>query len=309
MGGVGQVGYGPLTAVDGPPPVPPPYGLLPAAAAPAAGVRIVPDADANGRERWINGAQVYPYPPDVPDAWDVCSEGSNRPVKGDGSELPLPEFGAFVLYLAETCTAYSVVDQQAYRARALTAFAATESYGLAHEFLTGDILPLNPHLSDGEGAFPNGDTATSPLQGLQLLEGEIAKSGKLGLIHLSPMVATALRAHLAIDDRTGVVRTINGNVIINDSGYIDGATPAASAAHPGGHPDPSATEEWIYATGAVDIRRSEIFMVPDTLEEALDRGIGGTPNSITYRAERFYLIDWDTEVQAAVLVDRCRDTC
>lgn len=322
MGGSGQVGFGPLERIDGPPPLPPLYGLLPAASAPAAGVRIVTDfgdgpvqeaevrrlidegilAASAGQERWINGVQVYSYPPDLAVAWDACAEGSDRPVKGDGAELRLPEFGAFVLWLAETCTAYNVPNQDEFKARAVAAFTAVESAGVAHEFLTGDVLGLNPHLSDGSGTFPNGNAATSPVNGLALLEGEIAKSGKLGLIHMSPVTATLLRNNYVVDNKTGVLRTINGNVVIPDPGYIDGATPA-------GHTAAGPHEEWIYATGPIDIRRSEIFTTPTNVAEALDRGIGGKPNSITYRAERFYLVDWDTYVQAAVRVDRCLETC
>lgn len=310
MGGAGQIGYGPLEQVDGPLPVPPVYGLLQAAAAPAAGVRIVPDADAEGRERWINGVQLYPYPPDVPEAWDACALGSDRHAKGSGAGLVLPEFGAFTLWLAETCTTYQVPDQAAFKARAITAFTASESAGVAREFLSGSILKLNPHLSDGQGSFPNGDGVTSPVNGLALLEGEIAKSGRLGLIHMSPITATLLRNNYVVDNKTGVLRTINGNVVIPDAGYVYGATPAPRPpAFPAGHPDPSNGQEWIYATGAIDVRRSEIFTVPDNVTEAVDRGLGGMPNSVTYRAERFYLVDWDTTVQAAVLIDRCRDNC
>src|ERR1700756_1338597 len=106
MGGTGQVGFGPLERIDGPPPVRPLYGLLRAAEAPAAGVRLVVDLDdgpaeitdadavrqiadlgiANpGRERWLNGAQVYPYPPDTGDVYDPCATGSNVTSKGFGS--------------------------------------------------------------------------------------------------------------------------------------------------------------------------------------------------------------------------------
>ncbi len=72
------------------------------------------------------------------------------------------------------------------------------------------------------------------------------------------------------------------------------------------------TEEWAYATGPVDIRRSEIFTTPDTLAQALDRSLGASnsrPNTITYRAERYFAVDWDSALQAAVRIDRCGSTC
>ncbi|MFL5309677.1 MAG: hypothetical protein ACJ79H_04395 [Myxococcales bacterium] len=321
MGGVGQIGFGPASTVDGPPPIPPVRSLLAAASAPAAGVRIVVDLDSGavvgieeavaagwlepgaGRERWMNGVTVWPYPPYLASLWDSCAVGSDQGEKPDGDEIPLPEFAAFTVVLPETCTSYTIPDQDAFKARAVAALTAVESAAVARELLAGDLLGNQPHLADGEGTFPNGDTITSVVNGLALLEGEIARSGKLGLIHMSPMAATFLRNYYVIDDKTGVLRTINGNVVIPDAGYVDAVAPD------GGHAPAAAGQEWMYATGPIDIRRSEIFTTPDNVAQALDRGAHGKPNSITYRAERYYLIDWDTTLQAAVLVDRCQTEC
>lgn len=301
------VGFGPLARIDGPPPIAPPYGLLQAAAAPAAGVRIVDDVDERGTERWMNGVEVYPYPPDLTDVHDPCAPGSVAASKGFGADLKHPEFGALTLWLAETCTASHVPSQEEYRARVVAAFSAVESAGVAHELLSGARIPANPHLADGNGTFPNADTVTSAINGLALLEGEIAKSGKLGLIHCSPMVATVLAAGRVVDDKkTGVLRTINGIPVIPDFGYV------IAGASPTGHTHASGTKEWMYATGPIDVRRSELFTMPETVAEALDRGLGatnGNANAITYRAERYYLVDWDTEIQAAVLIDRCQAGC
>lgn len=295
-----SVGYGPLARIEGPPPIPPRYGLLQAAAAPASGVRIVPDED----ERWINGAQVYPYPVNAAEIWDACRSGSGSAVKAEGEPRPLPEFGAMTVYLADTCTAFQVTDQEEFRARAAQVMAAVEGAAIEKEFLTGDDMGLNPYLSDGNGTFPNGSAATSARNALALLDAEIAKSGRQGVIHLSPQTAVFLKHYLVRDNE--IWHSPNGNVVVNGFGYVDGATPLGHAA-PG-----SDTEDWAYATGPIDIRRSEIFLMPETLAEALDRGLGATndrPNSFTYRAERYYLVDWDTAVQAAVLVDRCQTEC
>jgi hypothetical protein len=304
-----SIGYGPPERIDGPPPIPPMYGLIPAAEAPlAAGVRIVNDVDDRGIDRWMNGVAVYPYPPDLGDVYDPCAVGSDIAIKSDGDELNQPRFGAMTAYLAETCTTSHVWDQDEYKARAVAALAAVESGIIAHEFLTGTRMPAQPYLSDGNGTFPIGDTITSVDNGLALMEMEIALSRRMGLIHCTPMAATALLGSgFALRDKTGVIRTINGIVVVPDFGYAGRATPVGHAA-PG-----SLSEEWIYATGPVDIRRSEIFVTPDNVVQATDRGSGGAttgkPNSITYRAERYYLVDWDVQVQAAVLVNRCLFTC
>jgi hypothetical protein len=335
----GAIGFGPLERIDGPLPVPPVYGLLPAAAAPAAGVRIVVDTDQGpvdlndlsstdetmdeaiarlkregilpgtaGDYRWLNGVEVFPFPPDTPDVFDPCvSHLGTGGSKNFGTDLAHPQFPAVTIYLAETCTSYKVWNQEAYKARAVTALTAVQSYGFALNFLTGRANPLAPYLADGVGVFPNGDAATNPMNGLALLEQRIGMTGKLGLIHCSPQFASALRERFQIDDRGGVIRTINGNVLIPDGGY-------AAGANPHGHAAATGTQEWIYATGAVDIRLSEIFTLPDNVVQAMDRGTPNSatnnrPNSITYRAERYGLVTWDTELQAAVLVDRCQTGC
>lgn len=302
------LGYWPTLAVDGPPPLPPEYGLLQAAAADASGVRFVNDADDLGRDRWLNGVIVYPYPPDTATAWDACAPGTFFLDKPFGATLAQPSFAAITVVLAETCTSYKVWNQTEFSDRAKTALGAVEGAAVEQEFMSGHVFRDQPYLADGSGTFPNLNAATRPNNAVQLLEQEIAKSGKLGIIHCTPMMATALLGSgFALSDKTGVIRTINGNVVIPGFGYVTGAT------NPTGHPAAGANQEWVYATGAIDIRRSELFITPDDVSEALERGTGGAsngrPNSITYRAERYYVVDWDTEVQAAVLADRCSTTC
>jgi hypothetical protein len=297
-----QVGCGPLTRIDGPLPVRPKYGLLQAAEAPAAGVTLVTDTDAGGVERWVGGVEVYPYPPGPAHTFNTNqpTSGSDSDVKDEGSATDTSQFGSMAVYLGENCTAAKIWNQEQFKQRARLAFEAVEGAAVAREFLTGDDLTLNPHLADGEGTFPNGDTTTSAINGVALLEEEIAASGKMGLIHMPPQVLTFLASQgMGFDRSTGVWRTPNGNVVIPDSGYIAQARPAPS------HAAANGTQNWIYATGPVEIRRSALEVLPDNVAEATDRSI----NKIVYRVERYYLVTWDTEVQAAVRIDRCQSTC
>lgn len=303
-----DIGFGPLWRIDGPLPLAQERGLLNAAFAPAAGVRIVPDQDEKGIERWMNGVEVYPYPPDVPEVYRACGTGTDADQKGFGADYDLPQFEPMTLWVAGTCTTYRVGDHEDFKARLVAAFEARESAAIAKEFMGGLQLNEQPYLADGAGTFPLGDTATNPVNGLALLEEEIALSGSQGIIHVSPMLATALLGRgFALADKTGVIRTINGIVVIADFGYAAGATPI-------GHADPGATEEWAYATGPLDIRRTELFIMPTQTAQAVDRGTGagasnGRPNSVTYRVEKYALVDWDTQVHANVLIDRCRVEC
>lgn len=301
------VGFGPLDRIDGPPPAAPLYGLLQTGNAAAAGVRVVTDTDSRGIERWMNGVAVYPYPPDQGDVHDPCASGSDYAAKGDGAEVPNPEFGAMTLWLAETCTTYKVWSQEEFKARAVASFNAVESAMMAREFQNGTRLPANPYLADGVNmTFPNSDTVTTALNGLAYLEDAIAATGKQGLIHMPPSVAIALSAFLVIEEKGGVLRTINGTVVIPDQGYADGVSPV-------GHASATGTKSWIYATGPIDIRHSPAFVTPENVSQAVDRGSGGATtgkaNSVTYRVERYALVTWDTDLHAAVLVDRCQTTC
>lgn len=348
----------PTWPVEGPPPLPPVHGLLPAAQAPAAGVRIVVDttdgpADLNdiapddagledglyrqgdgtiwqrmadgseyevwtpanaGRERWLSGAAVWAYPADTPQVWNACLDGSGGVDKTFGDNQPeVPSFQPVTLQVPITCTTQAVMRggkpaEDRFKARAVAVMAASESFGIAQTLIGGAGITGQPYLADGEGTFPNGNTATDPTNGLAILENQIALTGRLGLIHCTPMLATALLGSgFVIKDKTGVIRTINGNVVIPDAGYVGAASPIGRSAADG-------TEEWAYATGPVDIRHTEIFTMPDTLVQALDRGeaagaTNGRPNTVTYHAERYTLAVWDTVLQAAVLIDRCRVGC
>jgi hypothetical protein len=312
------VGYGPLWVIDGPQPQKPRYTLVDSC-------RVVDDLDGKGIERWINGAEVYPFPPlkdqatgdAASGAWDACARGSIPLVdKAAGGLLAIPQVGAMVIYLAETCTTSRITGsgmsddqvQARFYQRAVQSYSAIESALLETEFMSGAKMPLNPFLADGNGTFPWGDVATSIVNGFARLEGEIAKSGKAGMIHCSPIAATFAQANRLVipDDRNNVLRTINGTIVVNGAGYAAGATkPGVTVAHPSAHTSASGTEEWIYATGLVEVRRSDIVQVPDLFYQALDR----STNTVTYRAERYYLVDWDGEVQAAVLVDLCSGSC
>lgn len=257
----------------------------------------------------MDGIAVWPYPVDVPTLFDACASGTSAQTKGFGTPITPPEFAAFTIVLPETCTAQQVPDQAEFKARAVRVMAAVESYAVEQALLTGAPFTAGqPYLADANAVILNGGAAVKPNYGIQLLEEQIALTGRLGVIHCSPMLATALMGTgFALSDKSGVIRTINGIIVIPGFGYASGATPVNGTA-------PGTTEEWVYATGPVDIRRSEIFTTPDLLSQALDRGEAagattGRPNTVTYRAERYYVVDWDTALQAAVLIDRCSTDC
>jgi hypothetical protein len=286
-----QVGYGPLYRVLGPPPERPFATLLDAA-------RVIDEVD----EHWLNGVKVYPFPPGPAKPHDPCSTGTLRTKSSDGT-VPLPEFGGFSVYLEEQCSSVGIVGpgltpeqiQERFVGRATAAFAALEPFAVEKEFMSGGALGNNPHLADGNGTFPTGNTAQSVVEAFAILEDLIAATGRRGIIHCTPGILTkAGQQFLVFDERSGEVRTVNGTRVVPGYGYVGNTTPV-------GHSAPaSAKQSWIYATGPVDVRRGEVFVVPERIEAALDRA----QNTITFLVERNYVVDWDTVLQAAVLADR-----
>lgn len=319
-------GTGPTWAIDGPLPLARPYGLLGSAAGHPA-VRIVPDVDKLAIERWGHGVAMEVYPPDQAAAWDACAVASEFVVKAEGGILEVPEFGAFVVYVTETCSPRSVFGSSRpqedwaakFLGRASRVLEAIESAAVEYELLTGAVVPSSPHLTDaGTGysgyqqqGFPNGNTVTSPRNGLAILEDSIAESGRQGVIHVTPGFAVSADAGVwhDWDAKTPVLMTRNGTLVVAGAGYSQARLDNLGQPH--GHTAitfPS-TREWIYASGPIDVRRSAMFTNPEPTPEMIYAAVDRENNVLTYRAERYYLVDWDKAVQAAVFVDRCRETC
>lgn len=277
-----QATLGPPRVLDGPVPIPPRYSLL-------VNAQIIDDLDYH----WMAGGAVYPYP-ELEDsgAHNPCATGTERE-KLEGGAVPLPEFGAFTAYVAETCTARGIGDDEAFKNRAVTALNGLEAAIVEHEFASGDAMPGNPYLANSALTNYQDLGTLKTVEALARLENAIAETGKMGVIHTDPATATAWASACTVEREGAYLRAIaTGTPIVVGYGYV-GVRPDDEAA-------PPATSGWAWATGPVQIRRSGIELLPGTLAAALDR----QNNVVTYRAERHYLVDWDTELQAAVLVDR-----
>ncbi len=280
-----SVTLGPTVSIDGPLPVAPPRSLLN-----APNVTII-----EGNSRFGNGASVWPYPPGLPEAWAACNSGTFR-LKDEGEPWEIPIFAAFSLYLPISCSSITAASA-GFADRARLAFQAKESYGVAHEFARGTAEPLNPHLTDLNATLLNSGTIVTPDVGLSFLEDAIGATGTQGLIHLTPATAASMNGSggYGLDLTAGqLLTTANGTPVAIDGGYI-GAKPEAV-----GGGAVAAGTAWAFATGPVQIYRNpNADLIPDDISEAMDR----EDNFVTYRAERDYLVTWDTTLQAAVLID------
>jgi hypothetical protein len=284
---------GPAVLLDGPLPRPFPYGLFSVAAeAPYVG------GDADGEpDRWVMGANMRPYPIDIGNGIEGCLTGTYAE-KDAGTATPIPTFGAFTVYVPETCSSFGIIGYGDFTRRANAVLAAVESYHAERQLVSGAYKNDNPFLGDVNATGPDGGavdaTGYGPVESLALLEDAIgALTGRGGVIHATPSTVVAWSGNDLLVRDGQILRTVGGTPVVRGSGYID-ATPAGTGAL-------TADQQWAWATGPVAYRRAtQVFMNPPTVAEALDR----SDNTITYRAERDLLIAWDTVLQVAVLVDR-----
>lgn len=280
-----SVGYGPPVRIDGPLPVRRPGCLLDVAT-------LIPTTD----EHWINGVMVYPFPPDTGHVHDACSAGSTR-TKANGTGPESPHFGSFTAYVPIKCTAATVGQDPAwFEARARAVLDALESTIAERVLCFAEGLDASqPHLTDGNLTTPAGTTALSLTDGLAELENAIGETGRGGVIHASPglvMAAGMGGAFAGGSKALGILYTPSGTPVVSGAGYI--------GAFPDGGSAPTAGNEWAFATGPVQYRKTAPFTIPDQVAQALDRGV----NDFEFFAEEGLLVDWDGVLQAGVLIDR-----
>lgn len=268
---------GPRLDLDGPRPVAPRHSLLN-----TPGV-VVADDDLG---RWLNGVNVIGYPASVPLTWNACiPEASDLGVKDEGDAGDQAQFDPFVCYLPVTCSSLSYPY---IREWSETVLEATYSFAVEEALVGKQVAGLgpNPSLGDGNVHVLAGGSAKSPIVALSYLENAIAATGRKGLIHATPATITQLNTDTFLNPEQ--LLTTNGNQVVSGDGYIDATANGLTV---------GAGQDWMFASGPVEVRISPLAITD--LAESLDR----SDNTITFRAERWVLVTWDTSLQAAVKVD------
>lgn len=294
---------GPYFRLDGPQPLPRRYHLL----------TVAQYRDTGVDERWGNGAWIQGYPQDPVFTFDPCSTGSEKQ-KQVGGAINLPVFAAFQAYLAEQCLSATVgPDANAwFTQRAGVAFRVAEAAAAERVLATGDGLPTwvtgpeVPHLTDSNLDQLASGAAQNYLEALALLEQAIGETGRGGVIHCTPATATLWLARLLIaDDGNRVMRTGIGTPVVIGDGYI--------GAYPDNGSQPSAVEDWAFATGPIGyLTNPGILLPPRLIPDEYSQALNRTTNIVEYRAERDYLLFYDSDtsdadyapLQAGVLIDR-----
>lgn len=263
--------------VDAPPPRPPRYSLVGAAEA-------TPSA-----ERWIAGVDVLPFPPGPARTWAECVGSQlDSEVKESNTLLDVPGFDAFTVYLQAECTTVGFTELELLQ-RVRLVYDVYELSAIEAEFWTGEREPQNPHLDDGNATVLGGGGAKTIVEGFALLEDAIAATGKGGMIHCTPGLATAAFDHfLIVEDGRGL-RTHMGTPVVPGYGYPGTGTNSSS---------PGAGNTVAYATGPVVVRRGTVIPF-DQPAQVIDR----EANTLIALVERDALAYWDGELQASALID------
>lgn len=229
----------------------------PLAAAPAGGLLASVRPTDDGDSRWVNGFVWRPETCFSAHGIQVC--GPTAGASHGGTDGGLVYYRPVGYHVETTCfTRYN--DPSDDEARARRQLVAATSYLLARELWTGELTQAdtydtptgdtgitNPYLASASANTITGNY--DPYEALGLLE-EAATQAALGqdvVLHVPRSLMSQFGQILV---QTGpILRTHTGALVISDAGYT-GSSPA-------GVPE-SPTDVWMYATGPLQTRVSDI---------------------------------------------------
>lgn len=187
----------------------------------------------------------------------------------------------YVVEVMDTCSAFGW-EARDFVGRASRWLENAKYAAIENEFWTGALAQAKGYPNDYlNNATTNTDltpgTPPSVARGLQILQDALQQCGfgGQGMIHAQAQTVGNL---LNVRRQGNLMLDLFDNIVIPGSGY-PGTGPGGVA--------PGTGYAYIYATDLVMTRDSDVFVFPDTLAEAFDRGEAGSPNTITFRAEKF----------------------
>lgn len=277
----------------GPPFTPLRYGLLSAAT-------IIDDTDTH----WQLGTELQLDPCGIPltvTGGPCSATGIAKTPTVTGLGVSAAE--AFTVYAWVNCAPVGHGDDlQDLENRTVQLLTNGEGRAAESVFWTGNTANgppggIHPHLaanaalfSDSQGAQTielqsaavpvTSGTPVSLVEGLSALEGALAACyGGEGVIHI-PAAAVAHLSNQGVISRQGAqLRTLMGNVV---AAYSSGNREGPDGS------EPASGQGWLYATGAVFIRRSPI----KGLGQRPSSFVGRADNSTVFVVERTYVVDW-----------------
>lgn len=266
--------------VAAPPFTPSPFGLLSAAT-------LIDEADPH----WRNGVQAELQtcrPASL--TYDGCvsvtdPEGATNPTKTAPRGVTTAVSEPFTLYGAFHCAPVGHAPDDV-QARAGEALVRGEGRTLERVFeigysdLNGEAAldatdTINPNLNDAATTVVGGGPY-SPVDALGILEKKIGLCyGGVAVIHMDRYLATLLATNGSVYRDGNRLRTQIGSLVAAGTGYKGSGAGAVA-------------NEWMYATGAVTVRRSPVEYVGD-----FSSSINRATNDVLFIAERTYVVSTD----------------
>lgn len=203
----------------------------------------------------------------------------------------------WVISALDSCSSFGF-EERDFKGRALRLLENGTPQALEREFWTGALATAagwpNRFLTDSNlvDLTPVGGPP-SVARGQQILQDYIATTGfgGQGMLHCQPQTTPNLLNARRVG---GLLLDIFDNIIVPGTGYAGTASAIGT---------PAAGTAVMIASDLVMTRvESEGQVYPDSFAEALDRGQGGQPNTIRFRAEKFGMAYFDGAVQAGVRV-------
>lgn len=253
-------------------------------------------------------ASVGPFsPPNPPTYTDtgtpapgVAPPGSNTTAGvGPYTNLPNVQVFPYLIVANDFCSSFGF-EARDFKGRALRLLENAQHQALEREFWSGTLATAKGYPNNflANASAPNfvdltAGTPVSVARGQLLLQDYLSNTGfgGQGMIHCQPQTAPSLLNARRVG---GLLLDIFDNIIVPGTGY-PGTTSAIAGSSTG--------TAVMFATDLVMCRvESEGQVYPDSFQEALDRGEGGFPNRIDFRAEKYGCSYFDGAVQAGVRV-------
>lgn len=257
--------------------------------------RVIVGADPD--LRWEMGFTLAPEPCPESTVIDPYDSSEEKVAPPHPAEVPNQPFG---VWAGATCSTFSRDEQNELPGKAIRRLESSQSMQIASELWEGTKSQAagwgNQYLANGPVVLGNELDPVDAYGCLSQALGEFL-AGSPGMIHATRQVVGIWKAaQLVVRDGTRLF-DIYGNIVIPDAGY--------TGTSPDGEPD-EVGESWAYGTGMVEVRMSEVTMVPDTnqanwIQQAIHRHpTDPEQNSTEVLAERVVSVIFDDCAHVAV---------
>lgn len=260
--------------------------------------------NAPSEDQWTRGfAQEWETTVQELKNWDDTDSTSGTVVTG-GTINYYDDIKPFFIELQETRSglSFNAIDRIARLSRQLESMTQK---AVETELWDGAVRKGESHdnkaLSDANANLVNGTTALSAIQALAQLEADMAaasNAGENGVIHMTRDIAALLSTTGQVflhSEGKDHLQTLSGTPVVIGSGYSGNGPTGQTGA------TASATNKWMYGTGAVKLYLGNVDVVNDNLSQAYD--VNGNQNDMRIKAIRPAAVYFDTSIHLAVRVD------